>query len=48
MLDTNALFKFLSERLFIEKDPRIVVPPVETVLHLLNTGNNAVDIVVAT
>lgn len=46
--DPDALFEFLCERLFIEKYPRIVIPAVETVLHLLNTRDDAVYIVVAT
>jgi hypothetical protein len=47
-LGTGALFELFREWFVIEKDPGIVVPAIETVLQLLNTGDNTVDIVIAT
>ena len=44
----GALFELFREWLVIEKDPRIVVPAIETVLQLLNTGDNSIDVVIAT
>jgi hypothetical protein len=48
ILRTDALFELFREWFFIEKDPRVVVPAIETVLQLLNTGDNTTDIVITT
>jgi hypothetical protein len=48
ILNKNALFKLFCEWLIIEKDPGIVIPTIETVLHLLDTGDDTIDIVVTT
>jgi hypothetical protein len=46
--DFNSFFKLFCEWLIIEKDPGIVIPTIETVLHLLDTGDDTIDIVVTT
>jgi hypothetical protein len=48
ILRDDALFELFREWFFVEKDPRIVVPAIETVLQLLNTGDYTVDIVITT